>query len=174
LPTDSGLPVSSALQTNNLTIFQKLVEASGLDDEFDGLMNVTFFVPNDKAFEVSPTGQYWMEQFEENADSLKDNAELKEFLEYHIAEPLTKTCDLSENMMKAKNGDQLRINLYTTHPVFVNVMNRATVNCARLIHFDDETCGSVVHQVDKVLESPKSVSFIDMAKLAKFVKTFLF
>ena len=34
-------------------------------------------------------------------------------------------------------------------------MNRATVNCARLIHFDDQTCGSVLHQVDRVLEPPK-------------------
>jgi len=34
-------------------------------------------------------------------------------------------------------------------------MNRATVNCARLMHFDDESCGSVMHQVDKVLTPPK-------------------
>lgn len=33
-------------------------------------------------------------------------------------------------------------------------MNRATVNCARLVHFDEESCGSIVHTVDKVLEPP--------------------
>lgn len=38
-------------------------------------------------------------------------------------------------------------------------MNRATVNCARLIHFDDESCGAVLHQVDRVLEHPEYVSF---------------
>lgn len=37
-------------------------------------------------------------------------------------------------------------------------MNRATVNCARLIHFDDESCGAVLHQVDRVLEHPDHVS----------------
>lgn len=40
------------------------------------------------------------------------------------------------------------------HPVFSNVMNRATVNCARLVQFDVDSCGSVLHQVDKVLEKP--------------------
>lgn len=33
-------------------------------------------------------------------------------------------------------------------------MNRATVNCARLVHFDDESCGSVLHQIDRPLEPP--------------------
>lgn len=33
-------------------------------------------------------------------------------------------------------------------------MNRATVNCARLVQFDVDSCGSVLHQVDKVLEKP--------------------
>lgn len=33
-------------------------------------------------------------------------------------------------------------------------MNRATVNCARLVQFDVDSCGSVLHQVDKVLERP--------------------
>lgn len=33
-------------------------------------------------------------------------------------------------------------------------MNRATVNCARLVHFDDDSCGSVLHQIDRPLESP--------------------
>lgn len=33
-------------------------------------------------------------------------------------------------------------------------MNRATVNCARLVQFDVDSCGSVLHQVDRVLEKP--------------------
>lgn len=40
------------------------------------------------------------------------------------------------------------------HSVFNNVFNRATINCARLVHFDDDSCGSVLHQVDKPLEAP--------------------
>lgn len=37
-------------------------------------------------------------------------------------------------------------------------MNRATLNCARLVHFDDITCGSIVHQVDRILTPPTTVS----------------
>lgn len=44
----------------------------------------------------------------------------------------------------------------------MHVMNRATVNCARLVHFDEDSCGSVVHQIDKVLEAPKMVRFLLM------------
>lgn len=34
------------------------------------------------------------------------------------------------------------------------MFNRATVNCARLVHFDDDSCGSVLHQIDRPLEAP--------------------
>lgn len=159
LPTDSGMPISNALANRNLTIFKQLIDDAGLEDEFDSMTNRTFFIPSDKAFEQSEAGQYWIQQLKEHPESLKDNARLKEFLEYHVAEPLIKTCDLQENMIKTATGSDLRVNLYTTNPVFSNVLNRATVNCARLMHFDDETCGSVVHEVDKVLEAPKSVNF---------------
>lgn len=49
------------------------------------------------------------------------------------------------------------------HSVFSNVFNRATVNCARLVHFDDDSCGSVLHQVDRTLEPPKQ-SLLEMLK----------
>lgn len=156
LPTDSGMPISNALASRNLTIFKQLIDDAGLEDEFDSMTNRTFFIPSDKAFEQSEAGQYWIQQLKEHPESLKDNARLKEFLEYHVAEPLIKTCDLQENMIKTATGNELRVNLYTTNPVFSNVLNRATVNCARLMHFDEETCGSVVHEVDKVLENPKT------------------
>lgn len=156
LSTDSGMPISNTLANRNLTIFKQLIDDAGLEDEFDSLSNKTFFIPSDKAFEQSEAGQYWIKQLKEHPESLRDNARLREFLQYHVAEPLIKTCDLQENMVKTGAGQELRVNLYNTNPVFTNIMNRATVNCARLMHFDDETCGSVVHEVDKVLEVPKS------------------
>lgn len=152
MPTDSGLPITSILEKKNLTIFKNLIEASNIQDEYDDLNNVTFFVPTDKAFD----GTIWKKKLNETPNELKDNKELKEFLNYHIAEPMTKTCELSEKLMDSKFGPQLRINLYSTHDLFSHIMNRATVNCGRLIHFDDESCGSVLHQVDKVLTPPKS------------------
>ena len=153
MTTESALPISLLLEKKNLTIFKSLIEASNMQNELDDLNNVTYFAPTDKAFDNS----IWKEKLTNEPDQLKDNAELKEFLNYHIVEPMTKTCDLSEKLIDSKAGGKLRINLYSTHPLFTNVMNRATVNCARLMHFDDESCGSVLHQVDKVLESPKMV-----------------
>lgn len=152
MPTETALPITSLLETKNLTTFKRLIEVSNLQDEFDDLNNVTFFAPTDKAFEGSP----WKRQLEENPEELKGNTDLKEFLSYHIIEPMTKTCDLSESMMNTRAGSPVRVNLYSTHALFSNVMNRATVNCARLVHFDDESCGSVLHQVDKVLAPPKN------------------
>ncbi|XP_055643969.1 transforming growth factor-beta-induced protein ig-h3 isoform X2 [Toxorhynchites rutilus septentrionalis] len=156
LPTTSGMPISTTLSVRNFTIFKQLIDDAGMEDEFDAMSNKTFFVPSDKAFEQSEIGQYWIRQLKEHPESLKDNLRLKEFLEYHVGEPLIKTSDLQEDMIKTKAGQDLRVNLYTTNPIFSNVINRATVNCARLVHFDDETCGSVVHEIDKVLETPES------------------
>lgn len=151
MPTDTALPVSSLLEKKNLTIFKKLIEASNLQDEYDDLNNVTFFAPSDRALE----GSKWAKELEQNPEGLKGNEELKTFLGYHVVEPMIKTCDLSEKMMPTRSGLPLRVNLYSTHALFNNVMNRATVNCARLVHFDDESCGSVLHQVDKILAPPE-------------------
>ncbi|XP_053670592.1 periostin isoform X2 [Anopheles nili] len=154
LPTDSGMPISNTLASHNLTVFKQLITDAGMEDEFDGLSNRTFFVPTDEAFEQTETGRYWIRQLKEHPENLRGNAALKEFLEYHVAEPLIKTCALEETSVPTKAGRTLRVNLYTTNPVFKTVMNRATVNCARLVHFDEETCGSVVHEIDKVLDVP--------------------
>lgn len=114
LPTESGLPISSMLESQNLTIFGDLIANGGFTDEFDSMMNVSFFVPKDDAFD----GTEWLKMLKENPESLKKNAELKSFLTYHIAKPLTKTCDLTEDVMKTENGNGLRVNLYST--VIVN------------------------------------------------------
>lgn len=38
--------------------------------------------------------------------------------------------------------------------MFTNIVNRATINCARIIGFDEKTCGSVIHEVNKILSPP--------------------
>lgn len=154
LETKSGLPITTMLASQNLTNFKKLIGYGNYDDEFDNLENATYFVPSDDAFESSDIGKFWVKQLEEAPQKLKNNEKLKQFLDYHVVQPLTKTSDLSEKMLPTLAGESLRVNLYTTSPFFSNVMNRATVNCARLIHFDQDSCGSVVHQIDKVLTPP--------------------
>lgn len=176
LPTESAMPVSTLLESRNLTVFKQLIELNGFDEELDTYVNVSIFAPTDDAL----ANNYWAKKIESEPDSLKGNAELTAFLKYHIAKPLTKTCDLSETQLDTEAGDKVRVNLYSTvsatgwllcsetedwnlfsipfpffqHTIFSNVLNRATVNCARLVHFDDDSCGSVLHQVDRILEPP--------------------
>lgn len=151
MPTETALPLSSLMQEKNVTIFKRLLEISGLDNSFDDMDNVTVFAPTDKAMQNTR----WAQLLKENPDELQNNQELVEFLNYHLAHPMIKTCDLKEQLLNSSTNDKLRVNLYSTHPLFSNVLNRATVNCARLVHFDDESCGSVLHQVDKPLQAPK-------------------
>lgn len=151
MSTESSLPITTLMKMKNITIFRNLIDAAGLTEEFDQLDNVTFFAPTDKSMARSE----WKKMLDENPKSLANSEELKSFLKYHISKPVTKTCDLSERMVETLlPNNELRINLFSTHAMFSNVLNRATVNCARLVHFDDESCGTILHQVDKVLTPP--------------------
>jgi uncharacterized surface protein with fasciclin (FAS1) repeats len=148
----------------NLTVFKKLLEYGSFGNDFDNLENVTFFIPNDEAFERSEQGKFWMQMLEESPQKLKNNEKLKKFLEYHVADKMIKTRELKDEMLTTIGSErELRVNLYSTMPNFANIMNRATINCARLIHFDQETCGSVVHQIDNVLTAPE-MNILDMLR----------
>lgn len=158
LPTESAQPVTQTLKEHNSTVFEQLLVASGLDDYINDMMNSTVFAPTDKAFETSESGRQWIEMLDKSPEELKTNLAFREFIDNHISQPMVKTCDLAVGNLKTKAENELRVNLYSTNFPFVHIMNRATVNCARLVHFDEDSCGSVVHQVDKVLEVPKMVS----------------
>ncbi|ALC45910.1 mfas [Drosophila busckii] len=152
LPTASALPMTSLMLEKNLTIFKRLIEASGFDDELDDLYNVTVFAPTDSALQHS----VWSQLLYEEPEHLKDNKDLWEFLNYHVIKPMIKTCDLSESSLPTMAGTNVRLNLYSTHGLFSDVFNRATVNCARLVYFDADSCGSVLHQIDRPLSPPKN------------------
>lgn len=106
----AGMPLLSMLEKHNLTVFKRLIEANDIEKEFDTVMNASFFIPTNKAFEDSQ----WLKDLDENPESLKGRKDLSELLKYHIARPLTKTCDLSEQIMDTEAGRGLRVNLYST------------------------------------------------------------
>lgn len=110
LPTESSLPLTSLLESRNLTYFKKLLESNGIGELVDSYENVTFFAPTDAALESSK----WVEKLESEPSSLNGNEELTKFLQYHIAKPLIKTCELTERSLDTENGDKVRINLYST------------------------------------------------------------
>lgn len=105
-----GIPFSSMLEKRNLTVLKQLIDASGIKNELDALTNVSFFAPTNKALE----GTYWKETLEQHPEELVGNHDLQQFLKYHVAKPLTKTCDLSESVLETEAGSGLRVNLYST------------------------------------------------------------
>lgn len=110
LETEASLPLTSMLESRNLTYFKTLLELNGLDELVDSYENVSVFAPTDAALESSP----WVEKIKSDPDSLKGNKELTRFLQYHIAKPLIKTCDLTERTLDTESGDKVRVNLYST------------------------------------------------------------
>lgn len=118
-----GMPFSTMLEKRNLTILKQLIDVSGIQHELDSLSNVTFFAPTNKAL----NGTYWQQQIESNPESLVKNADLQKFLKYHIAKPLTKTCDLSESVLDTEAGVGVRVNLYSTvsHIVLIEFFNNS-------------------------------------------------
>lgn len=118
LPTESAMPVSSLMDSRNLTIFKKMIELNGFDDMIDSFENVSIFAPTDLAL----ANNYWANKINTDPESLKGNEELTKFIKYHIAKPLIKTCDLTEQSLETENGDKVRVNLYSTVSEFGNVL----------------------------------------------------
>ncbi|XP_060517854.1 transforming growth factor-beta-induced protein ig-h3 [Cylas formicarius] len=146
---ESGQYIENVLKAHNFSKFQELVEKAGLTEELNDLENGTVFVPFNKAFE-NPEAQKLLEEIGNDQEKLKD------LVRYHAVEGQMASCDMKNNLKLATrdNGKELRLNLYSTLPLFTNVINRATINCARMIGFDEKTCGSMVHEVNQVLIPP--------------------
>lgn len=146
---ESGQYIGNVLKSHSFSKFQDIVDKAGMTEELNNFENATVFVPSDKAFENSETEKLLGEIGD-------DKEKLKELVRYHVIDGHLESCDMSNNMKvpTKDEGEDLRINLYSTLPLFTNVINRATINCARLVGFDEKTCGSVVHEVNKVLFPP--------------------
>lgn len=151
---ESGQYIGDVLKSHNFSTFQDIVQKAGLTEELDNFDNATVFVPPNKAFE-SPQAQKLLKEIGD------DQTKLRELVRYHVIDGEIQSCDMSNNLkIPTKNeGKDLRVNLYSTLPLFTNVINRATINCARLIGFDEKTCGSIVHEVSKVLVPPTKSIF---------------
>ncbi|XP_031358607.1 transforming growth factor-beta-induced protein ig-h3-like, partial [Photinus pyralis] len=146
---ESALYISQSLKNENFTKFQALLDQVGLTDELDSMKNITVFAPSDAAFE-NPKALKYIESLQENKEKLK------EMVMYHVVEGHLESCDMNNNvMLKTKqNENSVRLNLYSTLPIFSNIINRATVNCARLTGYDEKSCGSVIHEVNNILIPP--------------------
>lgn len=163
---DSALHINDALKNENLTKFYELINDAGIVEDIDNLKNATVFAPSNEAFTDAKTVKY--------LDEIKNDKEkLKDLILYHTLTGELQSSDMNNNaLLKTNDHDkELRLNLYSTVsvslvyficlicfcfqlPLFSNVINRATINCARIIGFDQKSCGSVIHEVNKVLIPP--------------------
>ena len=120
LPTESSLPLTSMLEARNLTYFKTLLELNGIDDLIDSYENVSVFAPTDEALQSNE----WVKKIESDPDSLRGNEDLTKFLNYHVAKPLIKTCELTERTLDTETGDKVRVNLYSTVSEFDQLKNK--------------------------------------------------
>ncbi|XP_063903324.1 transforming growth factor-beta-induced protein ig-h3 [Zophobas morio] len=155
---DSALHINAALKNENLTKFNDLIEQAGFTEDIDNLNNATVFAPSNEAFEDPKVAKL--------LDEIKgDREKLRDLILYHTLPGQLQSCDMNNNaVLKTNDHDkELRLNLYSTLPLFTNVINRATINCARITGFDEKACGSVIHEVDKVL-LPPSQNILDLIR----------
>ncbi|XP_026465763.1 periostin [Ctenocephalides felis] len=147
---ESARSIDNQLEKQNFTRFLELIESAGMRDFFAGLNNATVFAVADSALES--------EDFKSTFDEmLKDKEKAAEFLRYHVVTRKMPSCDMKDEEdlpTASKNGDKLRINLYSTLPMFRHTYNRATANCARILRHDLKSCEGTVHEVDRPLSPP--------------------
>ncbi|KAL3283362.1 hypothetical protein HHI36_006510, partial [Cryptolaemus montrouzieri] len=155
---ESALFINDALKKEKLTKFQQLIEKAELTDEINDLKNATVFAPSDDAFEKEK-GKKILEEIGD------DKEKLRELIRYHTVQGKVQSCDMNNNaILKSLDQDKpLRVNLYSTLPIFNNIVNKATINCAAVTGFDEKTCGSVIHEVNKIL-IPPSKNILDVVK----------
>ncbi|XP_044266983.1 transforming growth factor-beta-induced protein ig-h3 [Tribolium madens] len=146
---DSALHINAALKNENLTKFSELIEQAGFVEDIDNLNNATVFAPSNEAFE-DPKVVKLLEEIKGDKEKLRD------LILYHTLTGQLQSCDMNNNaLLKTNDHDkELRLNLYSTLPLFTNVINRGTINCAKIVGFDEKSCGSVIHEVSKVLLPP--------------------
>merc|ERR1711915_1055094 len=148
---DSFVSVLDHLKKKNANKLLDILEKSQLIETVEGLSNLTFFAPSEKALSEIPK-------------QLMD-----EILLHHITTEGKGSCHFSNNeQLTTAGGKKLRINL---HKHFGHMLPLGTVQCARIIENDGNVCGGKVHIIDRVL-TPPSGNIVETLKKdhTKFVK----
>jgi len=124
-----------------------LIEDSGLMEQFQTLDNSTLFLPTEAA--ISELPENFLQELRQNPEKLK------EFLQYHVAQPNTCLCELSNNLVlpTAMENQQIRVNSYGINHMFGG-RRILTAQCARIVGGEEKVCGATLHNVDKVLLPP--------------------
>jgi transforming growth factor-beta-induced protein len=124
--------------------FMRMLSTSGLDRELQDMDNFTVLLPSNDAIE---------DDEETSLDSM-DNAELRRILANHIIpQRLTNRQLYNNRLLSTTNGrDSLRVKEYRSFPF--GAQSAKTIQCVPIINADVETCGGMVHVVDKLIVPP--------------------
>jgi len=158
---DSVVSVVDHLKKKNANKLLDILEKSQLIETVEGLSNLTFFAPSEKALSEIP--KQLMDEL------VKDKKRLEEILLHHITTEGKGSCHFSNNeQLTTAGGKKLRINL---HKHFGHMLPLGTVQCARIIENDGNVCGGKVHIIDRVL-TPPSGNIVETLKKdhTKFMK----
>ncbi len=163
---ETARSVDDALKASGADTLRDLLQEAGLneDEEFN---NATLFAPSEKALKALP--DQLMTEIKADPQKLKD------ILLFHVASPKTCKCDFVNNKLLDTGvaGKKIRINVYATTPMnLFDLRPRqiATAQCAKLTALDDETCGGMIHTVEKVLLPPGGDVIRIMEDSGKFKK----
>jgi len=128
--------VETAAEAGTFKTLEKALRAAGLVETLEGKGPFTVFAPTDKAFSLLPKGAL--------DELLKDPAQLKSVLLYHVCEGRTPASEvISMESVKPLGGGELRIRKSGT-----DVM----INESRITKTDIFCSNGVIHVIDKVLQ----------------------
>jgi uncharacterized surface protein with fasciclin (FAS1) repeats len=131
--------VETAMASSEFKTLVEAVKAAGLVETLKGSGPFTVFAPTDEAFSKIPKG---------DLDALlKDKAQLKNVLTFHVAEGKMLASDLEKHTyLRALNGGELRIDANRWH-----LHRNIKVNDANIIKADLIVDNGVCHAIDRVL-----------------------
>jgi uncharacterized surface protein with fasciclin (FAS1) repeats len=138
--------IVDAAMASGMTKLVEAVKAAGLVDTLKGPGPFTVFAPTDEAFNKIPKADWDM--------LLKDPANLKEVLTFHVAEGKMMAADLMQHeYLQAVSGGELRIDAKRWH-----LHRNMKVNGANIVNPDLVVDNGVCHAIDKVLMPKMAVA----------------
>ncbi|KAI4465223.1 periostin-related [Holotrichia oblita] len=151
LVPESAMPVDQVLSEGNQTKFLELAEEAGLKETLDSMANITLFVPFNAAFD-EPEAVKYLDQVRGNKEKLRD------LILYHIAKGKLESCDMDESDILETElpGKTVALKVY---PLYSNLLLKPfspppLVQCSTFTKVEDKACGSVIHEIDRMLIPP--------------------
>lgn len=141
--SERSQPISRYLDKHGMTDYLDLLKDAGLLNEWDGLQNVSFFIPSIDSMKSLT---------EQRLKEIKNNS--KEAISYHVVSPQTRPMLWNgDQMLSSVDGNQVRINTFGDIIGF-GLKPTVTAQCGKIVA-QSEVCGANVHVVDRFIARAK-------------------